>query len=288
MILCFEIGGSRVRAAVSGGGKLDGLGEILTPPTFAAFVTGLAGFMGPGLRGVAVSVAGVVDPVSGVMKVANIPALDGRAVAADLQAALGLPVLVLNDADCFAMAEAMQGAGRGYASVFGIILGTGVGGGLVIGGRLVSGAGGFAGEWGHGPVVQAPRLPCGCGQSGCLDTIGGARGIERLHLWLGSGPASSEAIVAGWLAGDAVMAATVARWLELVSGPLAMVLNVVGANVVPVGGGLGNVPELIAALDEAVRARVLRRTERALVVCAAVSADAGLVGAAAAGEAAFG
>jgi N-acetylglucosamine kinase len=106
------------------------------------------------LQGIAISIAGVVDPVSGRGTVANIPCIDGIALGPALEGRLGLPVLVLNDADCFAMAEAQAGAGRGHASVFGIILGTGVGGGLVIDGRLVSGAGGFAGEWGHGPVIR--------------------------------------------------------------------------------------------------------------------------------------
>lgn len=172
--------------------------------------------------------------------------------------------------------------------MFGIILGSGVGGGLVLDGRLVTGAGGFAGEWGHGPVIQAPRFACACGQVGCLDTVGGARGVERLHRHLGGGVLGAEAIVAGWQEGVGAEVATVALWLDLVSGPLAMVLNVVGASVVPVGGGLANAPALIAALDKAVRARVLRASTGPLLVVAQVSADAGLVGAAVAGEAAFG
>lgn len=288
MILCFEIGGSRVRAALSVGGVPEAIGEAPTPADVDAFLAVLRGFVRQGLRGVAVSITGVVDPVSGRLRVANIPCLDGRVLADEVGAALGLPVVVVNDADCFALAEAVQGAGRGHDTVFGIILGTGVGGGLVMGGRLVSGAGGFAGEWGHGPVMQVPCLLCGCGLSGCLDTIGGARGIERLALWMGLRAATSEEIVAGWLAGEAGFGAVVARWTDLVAGPLAMVLNVVGAGIVPVGGGLGRVPELVTALDRAVRARVLRATEAPLVVCAEAGVDAGLIGAAAAGEAAFG
>lgn len=285
MILCFDIGGSRIKAARAHGGAMQPLGEMATPTQdFAAFVAALAGFRGAE-RGIAISVAGVVDPASGRIKVANIPCLDGRDVAADLRAALGLPVLVLNDADCFVMAEVRAGSARGKRNVFGIILGTGVGGGLVLNGQLVSGAGGYAGEWGHGPVVEDPALPCGCGQVGCLDTIGGARGLERLHLHLTGQAQSAEQILQLWRGGEA---ATVNRWLQLMAGHLALVINLVGADAVPVGGGLANDGALIAALDLAVRARILRATDAPLVVPAQVSADAGLVGAAAAAEAAFG
>lgn len=282
MILCFDIGGSRIKAAQGG----VGLGEVATPiGDFAAFVAALRGFMAGAVRGVAIAIAGVVDAETGMIKVANIPCLDGRQVEAELAEALGVPVLVLNDADCFALAEARAGAGVGQRSVFGVILGTGVGGGLVIDGRLVNGTGGYAGEWGHGPVIRDPAFACGCGQVGCVDTIGGARGLERLHLHLTGKVLGAEEILRRWKAGEA---GTVAAWLDLVSGPLAMVVNVVGASIVPVGGGLANDADLIAALDVAVRARILRKTDRPLVVVAQVSADAGLVGAAAAGVAVFG
>jgi N-acetylglucosamine kinase len=286
MILCFDIGGSRIKAALSQDGVVTVLGEVPTPTTdFAAFAAALAGFLRGGEAGIAISIPGAVDPATGRSNIANIPCLNGRDLRADLSASIGLPVLVLNDADAFAMAEARMGAGRGYSCVFGIILGTGVGGGLVRDGQLVTGAGGYAGEWGHGPVIQTPALACGCGQTGCVDTIGGARGVERLHHHLTGEVATSRDILRRWHAGEE---ATVERWLDLVAGPLAMVINVIGADIVPAGGGLANDVRLIAALDTAVRARILRAMDRALVVPAQVSADAGLVGAAAAGEAAFG
>lgn len=281
MLVAFDIGGSRIKAARVRSGTVTRLGEVATPTKdAAAFATAMAGFL-DGATAVAVSIAGVVDPATGVITVANIPCLHGRPVAAELQAALGLPVLILNDADCFALAEARQGAGRGHPSVFGIILGTGVGGGLVINGQLVTGAGGFAGEWGHGPIVTTPALPCGCGQVGCLDTVGGAKGMERLHLALTGEVLGTRDIVAS-------RPETLARWLDMVSGALAMVLNVVGAGVVPVGGGLSNDRALVAMLDKAVRARVLRKSDAPLVVPAECGADAGLIGAAEAGLAAFG
>ncbi len=291
MILSFDIGGSRIRAALWDGSELRPLGEVATPGhDLTAFTAALAQFAaGNGARGMAISIAGVVDPVTGVGKVANIPAINGLALAPAVQAVAGLPVMVLNDADCFALAEAGQGAGRGHRNVFGVILGTGVGGGLVIGGQVVTGAGGFAGEWGHGPVLRGKyALPCGCGQVGCVDAIGGARGLERLHQRRTGEVTTAEQIVLRWHADEAGAARTMALWRDLISGPLAMVLNVVGASVVPVGGGLSRASGLVAYLDQAVRGRVLRVSSDPLLVPAECGADAGLLGAALAGQEAWG
>jgi N-acetylglucosamine kinase len=280
MILAFDIGGSKVKAARTGRQGTQRLGSVATETTdFAGFARQLQAFT-HGAKAVSISIAGVVDPGMGIINVANIPCLDGRPLARDLTAALGLPVIVANDADCFALAEARQGAGRGARVVFGIILGTGVGGGIVIDGRIHQGAGGFAGEWGHGPVVSDPALLCGCGQTGCLDTIGGAKGMERLHLSLTGEAMSSRDIVAG-------RPLTMARWEGLVAGPLAMVANLLAPDVIPVGGGLGNDPALIDRLDRAVRARILRRMEGPLLRPAECGADAGLIGAAEAGLLAY-
>ena len=126
MILAFDIGGSRIRAARDG----VALGKVATPlADFAAFVAALRGFVVASERGIAISIAGVVDSETGRNTVANIPGLEGRPVAAEVQAALGLSVLVLNDADCFALAEVSAGAGRGHRRVFAVLLDSGVGGG---------------------------------------------------------------------------------------------------------------------------------------------------------------
>lgn len=296
MILCFDIGGSRIKAASATGSQIVPLGDTPTPTTdFAAFLAALRAFVTPAHRAVAISIAGVVDPDSQRIKVANIPCADGSRLAPDIANALGLPTLILNDADSFALAEARQGAGQGHRNVFGIILGTGVGGGLVIDGKLVSGPGGFAGEWGHGPVAQTqvcgitlPRFPCGCGQTGCIDAVGSARGIEKLHHVLHGIDAPSHAILTAWQAGDPAAAQTVAVWTALVAPPLAMVLNTVGASIVPVGGGLSNVTALVDTLDTAVRSMILRQTDRPLIVPAQCRIEPGLIGAAEAGLAAYG
>jgi N-acetylglucosamine kinase len=291
VILCFDIGGSRIKAALATPAALMPLGDCPTPGNdFAAFLAALAGYCaGRDLRGVAISIAGVVAPETGRITVANIPCAHGRVLGDAISGALDLPVLLLNDADCFALAEARQGAGRGHGSVFGVILGTGVGGGLVINGRLVQGAGGFAGEWGHGPVVPPPwNLPCGCGQTGCVDAVCGARGLERLHLSLHGEQLASTAILEAWAAQGARSQQTVGLWLDLIVPPLALVVNVVGASVLPVGGGLANVPSMLTALDQRLRAAILYRSDTPLVVPAQCRPEPGLIGAAEAGREAFG
>ena len=237
----------------------------------------------------AISIAGVVDPANGRINVANIPGINGTQLQADLEARFALPFLIANDADCFALAEATLGAGRGAEVVFGIILGTGVGGGLVVNGKIVRGAGGFAGEWGHGPVIpawigdpprRAPLFKCGCGQTGCVDTVGGARGLQRIHQHLHGVELASTQIVENWRGGAAAEAQTLALYAELVSGPLAMVVNTVGANIIPAGGGLSNAPDVLALLDKAVRGKILQKRDAPLIVQAQCKVEPGLVGAA--------
>ncbi|WP_279482910.1 ROK family protein [Aureimonas sp. SK2] len=295
MIACFDIGGSAIRGAVARAvSDIRPVGSVPTPVhDFDAFAEAVAELLArcgiaPGAP-MALSITGVVDPASETIKVANIPGLDGRRLGPDLATRLGRPVLVANDADCFALAEAVAGAGAGRRIVFGAILGTGVGGGLVVDGRLVRGAGGFAGEWGHGPILATrvgtppadlPRLPCGCGQAGCVDTLGGARGLERLHRHLHGDSRTSREITAAWIAGASDAARTIDVWTDLVADPLALVVNVVGADIVPVGGGLATVRPLVERLDAAVRARILRDTDAAIVVPAACRYEPGLLGAA--------
>jgi N-acetylglucosamine kinase len=288
MITCFDIGGSAIKCAVAtADGRIGDLHRVPTPARdFGAFTAAMQALIAAGgaSQGVAISIAGVIDPLDGRIKCANIPCIDGRPLAADLAAAFDLPVWIINDADSFALAEAQAGAGRGHANVFGLILGTGVGGGLVIGGRLIGGPGGFAGEWGHGPVAAPldgiPRFPCGCGQTGCLDTVGGARGLERLHLVLHEQLLDSREIIAAWQTGDPDAERTVACWTELLSGPLAMLVNTLGASILPVGGGLANSGPLIARLDQAVRAAILRKTDAPIIVPGQSGAEPGLIGAA--------
>ncbi len=292
MITCLDIGGSGIKAAVARSpGQIEVLGRLRTPlDDFEAFVAAIREVLAlspaPDGSAIAIAITGVVDPATGSIKCANIPCIDGRRLATDLSARLRRPVVIGNDADLFALAEAGAGAGQGHAIVFGVILGTGVGGGLVIDGKVVSGPGGYAGEWGHAPVaatrvleppVELPRFACGCGQVGCVDTLGGARGLERLHKHFTGQARNSVEIVAAWEAGEAAAGRSIDAFMEIVAPPL---VNVVGAGSVPVGGGLGKSHALIARLDREVRARILRRTIAPLVVPAQLDGEPGLVGAA--------
>ncbi|MBI1170905.1 ROK family protein [bacterium] len=275
MILAFDIGALRIKAARGG----VALGEVPTPLHDAqAFVEALHGFVQGDEAGVAIALAGHVDPDSGRVRIGAIPCINGRALARELQGALGLPVVAVKDADCLALAETAVGTARGHRNVLALILGEGLAGGLVIDGRLVQGEGGYAGDWGHGPVIRSPLFDCACGLKGCLETVASARGIERLHHHLTGQAIGSVEVIRRWRAGEPSPAVTL--WLDLVSAQLAMVLNVVGASIVPVGGGLANDRALIAALDRAVRARLLRKADRPLVVVAQSGAEAFLIGAA--------
>lgn len=302
MIVCFDIGGTAIKGAVAHG--IDDIRPFPRRPTplddFDAFVATLRAVIaeaGETPSCVAMSLAGIIDPDSHKAVVANVPCIHGRPLQSDLEQALGLPVLIANDADCCVLAEAGIGAGRGHRVVFGVILGTGVGGGLVIGGKLINSEGGFAGEWGHGPVaatragnppVELPRFACGCGQIGCLDAVCSARGMEKLHCELCGETATSEEITAAWIAGDTKAARTIDVYIDILSGPLALVANVTGATIIPVGGGLSNCVPLIEAIDKAVRARILRRFDRPLVVPALCQVEPGLIGAAVLGFASLG
>ena len=294
MILALDIGGSAIKAAwADEPDAITPMGRIETPRTdFAAFVETLRGILAvvPARpHAVSISICGVTDIDTGKMICANVPCIDGRVLGAELEAALGLPVAVANDADCFALAEAGLGAGQGHDVVFGIILGTGVGGGLVVDGRLANRRGGYAGEWGHATIVAAsagdppvaiPHFPCGCGRAGCADTVGGARGLEKLHFHLTGEARDSREIVVGWAGGDAAAIRTMAIYIDLIAAPLALAVNITGASIVPTGGGMAGAPGLIPALDKAVRSRILRRLDRPLIVSAQCGMEPGLVGAA--------
>jgi N-acetylglucosamine kinase len=296
-VFAADIGGSFIRMGKSEGyGQMTRVGSAPTPvDDWPAFVDTLAKLLGNAghLDALAISIAGVVDPASGVAFSANIPCINGRHLADDLASRLGRTVVVANDADCLALAEAVEGSGAGHDVVFCAVLGTGVGGGLIVNGQIVRGCGGIAGEWGHGPIISTeveledgsetlhvPRLACGCGQSGCVDTIGGARGIERLHALITCEDKDSYAILGGWEAGERSCRRTVLAYLPLVAGPLAVVVNVTGASIIPVGGGLANVESLIQALDSAVRRRVLRKSSSPIVVPGKCRQDGGMIGAA--------
>lgn len=296
MIICLDIGGSYIRAVmVDAAGNRAAEHRTATPTRSWAEFTRTLRTLGAEHPGVpmSLSMAGVIDRKSGAAKVANIPCLDSRQVEQELTAELGRPVIVTNDADCFALAEAHCGAGQGAATVFGIILGSGVGGGLVLGGKIHNGFGGISGEWGHGPVIDPtlggqrsdlPSFDCGCGLTGCVDATGSARGLERLHRHLTGADLASKAITNAWRIGEVEAGRTIDLYCDLTARALSVVINTLGPDVIPVGGGLANETGLIGLIDEKVRQRTLAIYEVPLVVPGHHGADGGLLGAEIAGR----
>lgn len=295
MKICADVGGSFVDIAIVGEDASIHHRSAFPTPTadwgafvevFRAFAASHADLLPPQAP-VCAAIAGLPDPDTGKVISANIECIHGRPLGCDLAEALGRPVHLINDANAFVLAEARLGLARGQERVFGLILGTGVGGGVVEAGAVMVGPAGIGGEWGHGPVVvpspraadAQPVFSCGCGRVGCLDTIGSARGIERLHQFLHREAKTSHEITAGLTARDGTCVATCEYYCSLLAGPLSMVLNTFPATAVPVGGGLSNSAELIAMLDVAVRAGMLRKVEEPLLRPSILRGNAGLLGA---------
>ncbi len=195
---------------------------------------------------VGVAMPGALSPATGLVKNANSTWLNDRPLDRDLAAALARPVRLANDADCFALSEATDGAGAGVEVVFGVILGTGVGGGLVVAGRLLRGPNAITGEWGHNPLpwptdAERPGPACYCGRTGCIETFVSGPGLARDHL---SGGIDAAAIVATAMAGDRAAQASLARYEGRLARSLAGVINIVDPDVVVLGGGMSNVEQL--------------------------------------------
>lgn len=192
----------------------------------------------------------------GLIKNANSTCLIGHPLKRDLQALLQREVRLANDANCFALSEAIDGAGQGAASVFGVILGTGVGGGIVLNGQPLTGANGIAGEWGHMPLPlpagdDLPLPACYCGRAGCIETYLSGPGLaadhlrHNPHLSPAPGPVlDAPAIVARAEAGDPACAATLARYEERLARGLAQVINLLDPEVIVLGGGLSAIARL--------------------------------------------
>ncbi|HLB80907.1 MAG TPA: ROK family protein [Dongiaceae bacterium] len=201
---------------------------------------------------VGVGIPGAVSPATGLVKNANSTWLIGRPFDRDLAAALGRPVRVANDANCFAVSEAADGAGAGAAVVFGVILGTGVGGGVAIGGRPLVGANAIAGEWGHNPLpwpgdAERPGPPCYCGRRGCIETFLSGPAFAADHRAAGGSGGASE--IAAWAAaGDATAEASLARYEERLARALATVINLLDPDVIVLGGGMSKVVRLYEAV----------------------------------------
>jgi fructokinase len=198
---------------------------------------------------VGVATPGAISLATGLIKNANSTCLNGRPLKEDLARRLGREVRIANDANCFALSEAIDGAGRDADVVFGVILGTGVGGGVVVRRRIVTGANAIGGEWGHNPLpLPAPREhplpPCYCGRRGCIETYLSGPGLAADFAREQGERIDADEITRRAAAGDAACAAALGRYAERLARSLATVINVLDPDVVVLGGGLSNVARL--------------------------------------------
>jgi len=289
MLTGVDLGGTKIEAAV-----LDEDGAVLarhrvpTPrgqydATIAAVTTAVAVAekqAGGGSPHVGIGVPGSPSPTTGLMRNCNSTVLNGRRLGADLAAALGREVRMANDANCLALSEAYDGAGAGHRCVFAVILGTGVGGGVVVDGQLLEGANGIGGEWGHIPLPWPSDDECGartcwCGRSGCLET------------WL-SGPALEDDWRRG--GGDAMPATDIAAahpespamlaWLDRLTRATAVVIDLLDPDVIVIGGGLNAIQAIYTDVAKRWPPRVFSDQVRTRMVPAAHGDASGVRGAA--------
>jgi fructokinase len=226
-------------------GTLDAIARLVTGLEAETGRTGTVG----------VGIPGVVSRASGLVKNANSTWLNGRPLLEDLQTRLSRPVRVANDANCFTLSESVDGAGGGVEAVFGVILGTGVGGGIAVRRRIHEGPNQIAGEWGHNPLPwmtdeeRASAAECYCGRAGCIETFLSGPGFERDHALLSGTPRSSPDLVRAAAAGDAPAVRALERYRDRLARALAAVINVLDPDAVVLGGGMSNLPELPAAVS---------------------------------------
>jgi fructokinase len=200
---------------------------------------------------VGIGTPGSLSRATGLLRGSNSVCLNGKPIKADLEAELGREVRITNDANCFALSEATDGAGRGTEVVFGAILGTGVGAGIVVRGQVLTGPNAIAGEWGHNPLpwpndAERPGPLCFCGQSGCIETFLSGPGLERDHLGATGERVPAQEIVARAATGDGGAQATMRRYEERLARALGHVINLLDPDVIVLGGGLSNTERLYA------------------------------------------
>ena len=264
MRIGIDLGGTKIEGiAIANDGSVEMRTRIPAPrDDYQATLAAVAGLVDEieraiGIRGtVGVGMPGTISPATGLVKNANSTWLNGRPLADDLPRRLGRPVRFANDANCFALSEAVDGAAAGASPVFGVIIGTGTGGGVVIDGRVVTGANAIAGEWGHNPLAmtdeERPGPACYCGRRGCIETfLSGpalAHDYARLRQGLGAtrsgGGATAEEIARLAQQGEPSACAALVRYADRMARALAAIINVLDPEVIVLGGGLSNIEQL--------------------------------------------
>jgi fructokinase len=261
-----DFGGTKIEIAVlAPDGAMALRRRVANPGSYAPSLQVVAALVAEaeaavGACSVGVGIPGAISPATGLVRNANSVWMNGMAFDRDLEAVLGRPVRVENDANCFALSEAADGAGAGYATVFGVILGTGCGGAIVAGGRLLAGRHRIAGEWGHTPLPwpepgDLPPRPCFCGNTGCLERY--IAGPSLAAECDGPGHADASAIPARARAGDADATAALARHADRVARGLAVVVNILDPDAIVIGGGLSAMAHLYDVVPGLMRRHVL-------------------------------
>jgi len=217
-----------------------------------------AGGASAGEASVGIGTPGSVSPATGRMQNANSTWLNDRPFREDLERALGRAIRMENDANCLALSEAHDGAAKGARGVFGVILGTGVGGGLIFDGRVITGHNAIGGEWGHNPLPwpkfgEMPGPACWCGRRGCIETFLSGPALEAEHLRITRRPLKAADIAAGAAAGDKECTATLQRHADRLARALAHVVNIFDPEVIVLGGGLSNIMQLYEVLPGLMR-----------------------------------
>lgn len=261
MRIGIDLGGTKIEGrALSEGGEELARVRVNTPAgDYEGIVAALAGVvedieaqLGPA-ESVGVGTPGAIDPVTALMKNSNSTALNGRPLDIDIEAALGRPIRMANDADCLTVSEAVDGAAKDGTVVFGVILGTGVGGGIVANGRLLRGPNRITGEWGHNALpwpiaADEPRSDCYCGQQGCVETFLSGPGLERdFAAHTGQERTAAEIAKAANDGADEAVA-TLDRYHDRLARALASVVNILDPDVIVLGGGVSNVDSIYATV----------------------------------------
>jgi fructokinase len=259
MQIGIDLGGTKIEALALAGDTALARRRVATPRDYTGTLDSITRLVAEleteaGQQGtVGIGIPGVVTRVTRLVKNANSTWLIGRPLQADLEARLARPVRVANDANCFALSEAIDGAGRGFDTVFGIILGTGVGGGIAIRQRIHDGPNQIAGEWGHNPLPwmtdeeRASVPECYCGKRGCIETFLSGPGFERDYERPAGVRCSSQEIVRAASAGDAHAVQALRRYEDRLARGLAGIINVLDPDAVVLGGGMSNLPGLAPA-----------------------------------------
>ena len=234
---------------------------------------------------VGIGIPGAISASSGLVKNANSTWLIGRPLDRDLERALGRPVRVMNDANCFALSEAADGAARGARTVFGVILGTGVGGGIVVDGRVIEGRHRIAGEWGHNPLPwmderERPGPACYCGQAGCIETFLSGPALAATYAGGGGGRADAAEIARLAESGDTTADSALATYESRLARALAAVINVLDPDVIVLGGGVSNIGRLYSRLPRLIEPFVFSDSADTPIVAAHHGDSSGVRGAA--------